>query len=106
MFDSTPLYNKVEKYLQIVFYIFVNGQDAIESTTGLCRHDLIASMLREKFNWTNIFGTQCRLVSNIENITDNYFLTRTLTLECNVLNSIVKTNSNKTSVINNVVRTS
>lgn len=105
MFDSTPLYNKVEKYLQIVFYIFVNGQDAIESTTGLCRHDLIASMLREKFNWTNIFGTQCRLVSNIENITDNYFLTRTLTLECNVLNSIVKTNSNKTSVINNLVRT-
>ena len=104
MFDSTPLYNKVEKYLQIVFYIFVNGQDAIESTTGLCRHDLIASTLREKFNWTNIFGTQCRLVSNIENITDNYFLTRTLTLECNVLNSIVKTNSNKTSVINNVVR--
>lgn len=105
MFDSTQLYNKVEKYLQIVFYIFVNGQDAIESTTGLCRHDLIASTLREKFNWTNIFGTQCRLVSNIENITDNYFLTRTLTLECNVLNSIVKTNSNKTSVINNVVRT-
>lgn len=105
MFNDEPLYNKTEKYLEIVFYIFVNGQDVIEPMTGLCRHDLIASMLREKFNWSNIFGTHCRITSNQENITDNYFLTRTVTLECTALNSIVKTNPNNfTSVINRTVR--
>lgn len=106
MFSSTPTYNKVEKYLQVVFYIFVNGEDAIEPNTGLCRHDLIGSMIREKFNWSNIFGTQCRTVSDLENITDNYFLTRTITLEMNILNSIVKTSPDgRTSIINNKVRT-
>lgn len=106
MFSSTPTYNKAEKYLQVVFYIFVNGEDAIEPNTGLCRHDLIDSMIRERLNWSNIFGTQCRIVSDLENITDNYFLTRTITLEMNVLDSILKTSKDKqTSIINNKVRT-
>lgn len=105
-FSEVPDYNRIEKYLEITFYIFVNGEDVIEPTTGLCRHDLMSSILREKFNWSNAFGTQCRVISDAENITDNYFLTRTVTLQLNYLNSIVKTDLNgKTSVINNVVRT-
>lgn len=103
MFDDSPNYNKIEKYLQITFYIFVNGEDAIEPKTGLCRHDLMASMLRDRFNWSNIFGTQCRFISDAENITDNYFLTHTLTFELTTLNSIVKTRQDS-KVINNRIR--
>ena len=103
MFDDSPNYNKIEKYLQITFYIFVNGEDAIEPKTGLCRHDLMASMLRDRFNWSNIFGTQCRFISDAENITDNYFLTHTLTFELTTLNSIVKTRQDS-RVINNRIR--
>lgn len=103
MFDDSPNYNKIEKYLQITFYIFVNGEDAIESNTGVCRHDLMASILRDKFNWSNIFGTQCRFISDTENITDNYFLTHTLTFELTKLNSIVKTRQDP-RVINYRVR--
>lgn len=105
-FSDLPEYNRIEKYVEITFYVFCNGEDIIEPNTGLCRHDLIASMIREKFNWSNAFGTQCRIISDAENVTYNYFLTRTITLQLNLLNSIVKTNlGGQTSVINNKVRT-
>jgi len=67
--------------------------------------DLIASIIRERFNWSNIFGTQCRLVSNKETITDANYVTRTLIFELTVPNSVVNTDNGTTRVINNVVRT-
>ena len=103
-FNESPRYNAIEKYAQITFTIFVHGNDRMDKLTGIPRHDLIASILRERINWTNIFGTHCELVSNRESTTDNNYLVRTLVFQLTALKNISQTQNNKSYVINNKVR--
>ena len=91
MFDELPRYQNVQKYTKITFNIFVNGKDRTDKLTGIPRHDLIASIIREKFNWSNIFGMQTHLISNKESITDNDYVVRTLIFQNTEVNSITVT---------------
>lgn len=105
MFDEVPRYNNTQKYTNITFTIFVNGKDRTDRLTGIPRHDLIASIIREKFNWSNIFGTQTHLISSKENITDNNYLVRTLIFQTTDTNSITYTPlGEKTMSINKLGR--
>ena len=104
MFDELPRYNDTQKYTQITFTIFVNGKDREDESTGLPRHDLIASIIREKFNWSNIFGMQTHIISSKESTTDNNFLVRTLIFQLVDTNGIVETKNGITSVNNYKVR--
>lgn len=103
-FDEMPRYNSIEKYGLVTFTIFVNGKDSIDESTGIPRHDLISSIIREKINWSNLFGTQCSIVSNKESTTDNNFIVRTLVFQITNLNGILKTLNGNTKVVNNTVR--
>ena len=91
MFDELPRYQNVQKYTEITFNIFVNGKDRTDKLTGIPRHDLIASIIREKFNWSNIFGMQTHLISSKESVTDNNYLVRTLIFKIEDTNGIVNT---------------
>ena len=104
MFDEVPRHNNVQKYSQITFTIFVNGKDREDELTGIPRHDLIASIIRERFNWSNIFGSQTRLISSKESTTDGNFLVRTLIFQNVDTNSIVETSNGITSVNNYKVK--
>ena len=104
MFDELPRYGKFQKYTEITFNIFVNGKDRTDKLTGIPRHDLIASIIRERFNWSNIFGMQTHLISSKESVTDNNYLVRTLIFQIIDTNSILNTNNGITKVINNDVR--
>ena len=105
MFDEVPRYNNIQKYTNITFTIFVNGKDRTDRLTGIPRHDLIASIIRERFNWSNIFGTQTHLISSKENITDNNYLVRTLIFQTTDTNSITYTPlGEKTMSINKLGR--
>lgn len=100
-FDEIPRYNSFEKYARITFIVLCDVANVIDSDTGIARHDLIASILRERFHWSNIFGLQCKIVSNKETVTDNNYVTRTVILEATMPNSPTI----NSRVINNVVRT-
>ena len=104
MFDELPRYNDTQKYTQITFTIFVNGKDREDELTGLPRHDLIASIIREKFNWSNIFGMQTHIITSKESTTDNNFIVRTLVFQLVDTNGIVETKNGITSVNNYKVR--
>ena len=104
-FDELPRYQNVQKYTEITFNIFVNGKDRTDKLTGIPRHDLIASIIREKFNWSNIFGMQTHLISSKESITDNNYLVRTLIFQITDVNSITYTQlGEKASYINKIGR--
>ena len=90
-FDELPRYSNIQKYTEITFNIFVNGKDRTDKLTGIPRHDLIASIIRERFNWSNIFGMQTHLISSKESVTDNNYLVRTLIFQVLDLNGIVNT---------------
>ena len=90
-FDELPRYNNIQKYTEITFTIFVNGKDRTDDLTGIARHDLIASIIRERFNWSSIFGMQTKLISSKESTTDNNYIVRTLVFQILDLNGIVNT---------------
>lgn len=90
-FDEMPRYNNIEKYTNITFTIFVHGNDRMDKFTGIPRHDLIASIIRERFNWSSIFGMQAKLISSKESTTDNNYVVRTLVFQILDLNGIVNT---------------
>ena len=104
-FDELPRYPNIQKYTEITFNIFVNGKDRTDKLTGIPRHDLIASIIREKFNWSNIFGMQTHLISSKESVTDNNYLVRTLIFQITDVNSITYTPlGEKSSYINKIGR--
>lgn len=101
-FKETPRYNDTLMYVDVIFYILCEEKNAIEKQTGIARHDLIAARLKTIFNWTNKFGTQCHLTSDIPSVTDNDYATRTLTFEMVMPKDIVKTKGGNSTVINRV----
>ena len=101
MFDELPRYQNIYKYNEIIFNIFVNGKDRTDRLTGVPRHDLIASIIRERFNWSSIFGMQTKLISSKESTTDNNYIVRTLIFQIEDTNGIAYTPFGEDSYIRN-----
>lgn len=100
-FDEMPRYNNIEKYTNVTFTIFVHGNDRDDKLTGIPRHDLIASIIRERFNWSSIFGMQTKLISSKESTTDNNYVVRTLVFQILDLNGIANTPYREKSSVRN-----
>ena len=82
---------KLQKYIFMVFC----HEDDIDTGYGISRHDLLSYLIRDIFNFSNIMGTQLVIASNIPNLTEKCFSSRTITFEEYTLNSLqrgVKTN--------------
>ena len=90
-FRDTVRYQAGLKETQVTFTIFAHGDDRMDKLTGIPRHDLIASIIRERFAWSNIFGMQTYLAQNYESTVDNNYVARTLVFELTDLNSKVQT---------------
>ena len=89
-------YNDKEKNLIVTFTIFVNGKDSIDKLTNIPRHDLIASIIREKFAWIGLEISTTTPFGDKESTTDNNYLVRILQYEVTLPNSICKTDGNTT----------
>ena len=104
-FTETLKYKDIQKYGKIVFNIFIHGEDRTDLLTGIPRHDLIGSIIKDKINWTNIFGIQCHLCTDQESSTDNNYVVRTLVFETTSLNSITQSSINyNPNIINKLGR--
>lgn len=103
-FDEFPRYNSKQKYTEITFTILCQEKDITDKETGISRHDLIGSIIQDRFNWSNIFGMQTHLISSKESLTDNHYVVRTLVFQLTDLNNIYKTSNGVTSVTNYRVR--
>jgi hypothetical protein len=98
---STLGESNIQKYTLITFTVIIDGSDSVDSLTGIPRHDLISSIIQSRFNWSNIFGMQAKLISNKESTTDNDFITRTLVFEILDTNGINYTPYNDDTYIRN-----
>ena len=89
-FEEISRYNKVMKIGRVVFYILCDNKDIYDSKSGIARHDLLAALITDEFNWTNMFGTQIQLVSDVPTVIDSNYAGRTLVFEQTTTNSIIK----------------
>ena len=102
-FREIPQGNTVNCYMQIIFTILCScaTEQVIDSLTGQPRHDLIGSILREKFNWSSIFDCQVKLVANYEETKDNYYIARNMIFEGVVTNGITTTSLHSSPLVTN-----
>lgn len=89
-FDEEARYNPDIKYQNIIFYILCHEGNGIVEEIGAARQDLIAGILIDKFNGSNMFGNQLKLVSDKPSVTDTKYTTRTLVFEQKTTNSLTK----------------
>jgi hypothetical protein len=65
--------------------------DDMKTKYGIDRHDLLGFLIRDTFNWTNMFGLQFKLIYNKESSVDSDYYCRTLKFEATKPNSLNKT---------------
>lgn len=98
-FENISRFNQTIKYQTIIFKILCEQKNIIEEDTGLARHDLLASLILDQFNYSNYFGQQIKCVSNKPSISDNSYADRTLIFQSETPANILRT-KDQTRVIN------
>lgn len=104
-FKELERYNKKIKYQLITFVILCEQKNIIDKDTFLPRHDLLAALLMDEFDWTNYFGIQIHCVSDQESVVDNDYACRTLVFQQVIDNNITKTRDGVTRVVTHEVHT-
>lgn len=82
------------KIQQYIFMVFCHSDD-INTSYGMSRHDLLAYLIKDIFNYSNIFGNQITIVENTPGISEAQYSSRTIIFEAsapNSLNRAVRTN--------------
>jgi len=82
-------FNEVMKIQNIQFTAICHLSD-MKTEYGIDRHDLLGFLIRDIFNWTNIFGLQFKLIYNKESTIDSDYYCRTLKFEATKPNSLNK----------------
>ena len=82
--------NSVIKYQEIIFYILCHEADNVVKECGSARHDLIAAVLLDMFNGSNLLGNQLKLMTDKPSVTDNDYATRTLVFSQQSANSVLR----------------
>ena len=89
-FTEVERYNDIMKLGQIMFWVICDVRSIYDKESGISRHDLLAALILDEFNYTNAFGTQVKLISDKPLIIDNRYVGRTLTFQQTTTNSIIK----------------
>ena len=94
--------NSTIKTLNIIFYILCDEKDIIDRNTGIARHDLLAALIQDQFNWSNEFGSKLMLVSDVPSTVDKHYACRTLVFQQTTDNNVVKTVDDTPRFINKI----
>lgn len=79
--------NHVMKIQYVQFVVLCHGDD-IKTQYGIERHDLLAAIIKDIFNWSTMFGMTAKLIYNRESVTDTNYSCRTLKFELTRTNSL------------------
>ena len=80
-------FNEIIKIQDITFTTICHLSD-MKTKYGIDRHDLLGYLIRDTFNWTNMFGLQYHLVYNKEGNIDGDYYCRTLKFEAQKPNAL------------------
>ena len=104
--NSSRMYNDLQRHLHIVFVVLCEKKNIKDRDTGIARHDLLAALIQNEFNFTNFFGRRVQLVSDDESIVDNVYLCRTLVFTQTTDNNVTKTQYGSSSrIVNKEIHT-
>ena len=93
-------YNNSMKYLIVTFTILVQEKDSVDKFTGIARHDLIASIIRESLAWSSVGLADAVPIYEDEAITDNNYITKVIKYQIGLPNNLVVTKNGTTNFVN------
>ena len=99
-FRDERRYASEVKVLQITFVILSEQKNLIDKETSLARTDLLGALIQDQINWTNIFGRKVHIVRNEESVVDTNYACRTIILEIDTDNNLVKTRNGIPQLMN------
>lgn len=99
-YDELQRYNNSFKLQQIIFYILCHSRSVNDEILGMARHDMIAALLIDQFDYTNDFGPRIHLVSNKPGLVDSRYVSRTLIFEAISDNNLARTVDGEPRLIN------
>ena len=82
-------FNEIMKTQYIQFNCICH-LDEMKTRYGIDRHDLLGYLVRDLFNYTNLFGMQFKLIYNKESAIDSDYYCRTLKFEATKPNALNK----------------
>lgn len=104
--NSSRTYNDLQRHLHVVFIVLCEQKNIKDEDTGIARHDLLAALIQNEFNFTNFFGRRIQLVSDNESVVDNKYIARTLVFTQTTDNNVTKTDYGKPSrIVTKEIRT-
>lgn len=89
-YDELERYNSCMKLLTITFVILCEQKNIIDEETMVPRHDLLAALLYDQFNWTQCLGPKIHLIEDKESVVDTDYACRTLVFQQHTDNNLVK----------------
>lgn len=89
--NSSRMYNDLQRHLHIAFIILCDKKNIKDRDTGIARHDLLAALIQNEFNFTNYFGRKVELISDNETVVDSNYLCKTLIFSMITDNNVTKT---------------
>lgn len=90
----------VNKYQQIIFYILVHPSNIIDESTSIARHDLLAALIIEAFNFKIFSCGRIQLISDKPLLVDSKFQSRVLTFQSHTDSNLVKNTKGSPRIIN------
>lgn len=91
MFDvrdyDVSVTNKMIKNQQIIVLCLCH-EDDMETEYGVLRTDLLSYIVKDLLQWTNVFGTQLKCISDFDDIIDDRYYCRVLKFETGTPNVI------------------
>lgn len=99
-YDELQYRNSAMKRLNIIFTILCDQKIIKDADTGIARHDLLAALIQDQFNYTNYFGSTIELISDEPSTVDKTYACRTLVFQQLTDNNLVKTVNGKPRLAN------
>ena len=87
----------------IIFHILCDIKEIIDKDTSLARHDLLAALITNMFNYGRFLGGRFQLIADIPDAVDRYYCSRTLTFRQETDINLVKTINGKPKIINHEI---
>lgn len=102
--DENMRYNSEMKYFVITFTIIVHEKDSMDAITGIARHDLIGSIIRELMAWSSVAMAHAVPIYEGEAVTDNNYITKVLRYQAAMPNNLVITEKGSPAFVNKTKR--
>lgn len=91
-------YDEIQRYssgtiklMQVIFKVYCHSRSVKNEKLGMALHDLISALIKDQFDYTDMFGMKIHCVSDVPTLVDNRYICRTIVFQATTDNNVVKT---------------